>query len=60
MSGCDFEKPKFTVFNTKRVSGKRCFKNDCENEGDTCSLCMMIQGKWIHYKPKIIDAVSKT
>jgi len=53
MSGCDHEKSKFTVTPGKSQDDKKCFKDDCANEGDACIRCCMVQGRYTSYYPRI-------
>jgi len=49
--GNDHSKKKFVVFPRKpSIDTKKCFKDDCRNEGESCGTCMMLQGKWINYQ----------
>ena len=47
--GNDHAKKKFVVQGGKS-EGKKCFKEDCRNEGEACKTCSMIQGRWVNYQ----------
>jgi len=47
--GNEYAKKKFQV-NPGKTDDKKCFKDDCRNEGDACKTCVMIQGRFINYQ----------
>jgi len=47
--GNEHTKRKFTVL-PGNPDDKKCFKDDCRNEGEACRTCQMIQGRWINYQ----------
>ena len=57
--GMQYTKKKFTVYPERDGKGrleitdfKKCFKDDCRNEGVSCEFCCMIQSKLIYYQPQ--------
>lgn len=53
--GMQYKKKSFTIGGEKTSSGKKCFKDDCVNEGVACERCFLIQSKFVFYQPKGAD-----